>query len=122
VAVVRSLLDGGSAWLAVIVALNAVVGLAYYVRVATGLFSPFSTAPVAVATPVPVAAAVAGSARVDFDGGGVGGGSAGRGSDGSVGDGSAGDGSARDGSVGAGGAVAGPGGLPGLGWAVGLAL
>jgi NADH-quinone oxidoreductase subunit N len=39
VAVVRSLLDGGSAWLAVIVALNAVVGLAYYVRVATALFS-----------------------------------------------------------------------------------
>jgi NADH-quinone oxidoreductase subunit N len=38
VAVVRSLLDGGAGWLAVVVALNAVVGLAYYVRVAAVLF------------------------------------------------------------------------------------
>jgi NADH-quinone oxidoreductase subunit N len=38
VAVVRSLLDGGAGWLAVVVALNAVVGLAYYVRVAALLF------------------------------------------------------------------------------------
>jgi NADH-quinone oxidoreductase subunit N len=40
VAVVRSLLGGGSGWLAVVVALNAVVGLAYYVRVAAVLFAP----------------------------------------------------------------------------------
>ncbi|HET6213254.1 MAG TPA: proton-conducting transporter membrane subunit, partial [Micromonosporaceae bacterium] len=40
VAVVRSLLGGGAGWLAVVVALNAVVGLAYYVRVAAVLFSP----------------------------------------------------------------------------------
>jgi NADH-quinone oxidoreductase subunit N len=38
VAVVRSLLDGGAGWLAVVVAVNAVVGLAYYVRVAALLF------------------------------------------------------------------------------------
>ena len=40
VAVVRSLLGGGAGWLAVVVALNAVVGLAYYVRVAAALFAP----------------------------------------------------------------------------------
>jgi len=40
VAVVRSLLDGGAGWLAVVVALNAVVGLAYYVRAASVLFQP----------------------------------------------------------------------------------
>jgi NADH-quinone oxidoreductase subunit N len=39
VTVVRALLTGGSAWLAVVVALNAVVGLAYYVRVAATLYS-----------------------------------------------------------------------------------
>ena len=38
VAVVRSLLGGGAGWLAVVVALNAVVGLAYYVRAAAALF------------------------------------------------------------------------------------
>ncbi|NJC70094.1 NADH-quinone oxidoreductase subunit N [Planosporangium thailandense] len=38
VAVVRALLAGGAAWLAVVVALNAVIGLAYYVRVVTTLF------------------------------------------------------------------------------------
>jgi len=40
VTVVRALLAGGSAWLAVVVALNAVVGLAYYVRVAAVLYAP----------------------------------------------------------------------------------
>jgi NADH-quinone oxidoreductase subunit N len=39
VVVVRSLLEGGAGWLAIVVALNAVVGLAYYVRVAATLFS-----------------------------------------------------------------------------------
>ncbi|MGC9666576.1 NADH-quinone oxidoreductase subunit N [Planosporangium sp. 12N6] len=38
VTIVRALLVGGAAWLAVVVALNAVVGLAYYVRVAAVLF------------------------------------------------------------------------------------
>jgi NADH-quinone oxidoreductase subunit N len=40
VVVVRSLLDGGAGWLAVVVALNAVVGLAYYVRASVVLFQP----------------------------------------------------------------------------------
>jgi len=39
--VVRSLLDGGAGWLAVVVAINAVIGLAYYVRVAAALYVPF---------------------------------------------------------------------------------
>jgi NADH-quinone oxidoreductase subunit N len=37
--VVRALLTGGAAWLAVIVALNAVIGLAYYIRVVATLFA-----------------------------------------------------------------------------------
>jgi NADH-quinone oxidoreductase subunit N len=45
VAVVRALLGGGAAWLAVVVALNAVVGLAYYVRVAVTLFTAEPGAP-----------------------------------------------------------------------------
>ena len=36
---VRALLTGGTAWLAIVVALNAVVGLAYYLRVAVTLFA-----------------------------------------------------------------------------------
>ncbi|WP_234361410.1 NADH-quinone oxidoreductase subunit N [Plantactinospora sp. BB1] len=40
VTVVRSLLAGDAGWLAVVVALNAVVGLAYYVRVAATLYAP----------------------------------------------------------------------------------
>lgn len=40
VVVVRSLLSGGSAWLAIVVAVNAVIGLAYYVRVAAVLLTP----------------------------------------------------------------------------------
>jgi NADH-quinone oxidoreductase subunit N len=39
VTVVRGLLTGGADWLAVVVALNAVVGLAYYVRVVATLFA-----------------------------------------------------------------------------------
>jgi NADH-quinone oxidoreductase subunit N len=39
VTVVRSLLGGGAGWLAVVVALNAVVGLAYYLRVAASLYA-----------------------------------------------------------------------------------
>ncbi|MEW1587336.1 proton-conducting transporter membrane subunit [Micromonospora vinacea] len=44
VTVVRALLDGGAAWLALVVALNAVIGLAYYLRVTAGLWAP-ATAP-----------------------------------------------------------------------------
>jgi NADH-quinone oxidoreductase subunit N len=40
VVVVRSLLSGGAAWLAIVVALNAVVGLAYYVRAGVAPFAP----------------------------------------------------------------------------------
>nr|MDT0661007.1 NADH-quinone oxidoreductase subunit N [Micromonospora sp. DSM 115978] len=43
VAVVRSLLGGGAGWLALVVALNAVIGLAYYVRVAATLYAPIRT-------------------------------------------------------------------------------
>ncbi|WP_432831986.1 NADH-quinone oxidoreductase subunit N [Dactylosporangium sp. CA-092794] len=39
VAVVRALLGGDATWLAVVVAINAVIGLAYYVRVGAGLFA-----------------------------------------------------------------------------------
>ena len=39
VAVVRALLGGAAGWLAIVVALNAVVGLAYYVRAALALFA-----------------------------------------------------------------------------------
>src|SRR5690606_20266813 len=40
VAVVRSLLGGGATWLALVVAVNAVVGLAYYLRVVAVLYTP----------------------------------------------------------------------------------
>ncbi|MEU4551279.1 NADH-quinone oxidoreductase subunit N [Micromonospora violae] len=40
VTVVRALLDGGAAWLALVVALNAVIGLAYYLRVTAALWTP----------------------------------------------------------------------------------
>jgi NADH-quinone oxidoreductase subunit N len=40
VAVVRALLDGGVGWLAAVVAVNAVIGLAYYLRVAAVLYGP----------------------------------------------------------------------------------
>nr|WP_310376655.1 proton-conducting transporter membrane subunit [Catenuloplanes atrovinosus] len=38
VTVVRALVDGDASWLALVVALNAVIGLAYYVRVAASLY------------------------------------------------------------------------------------
>ncbi|WP_431727828.1 NADH-quinone oxidoreductase subunit N [Verrucosispora sp. TAA-831] len=40
VTVVRSLLGGEANWLALVVALNAVIGLAYYLRVAASLYGP----------------------------------------------------------------------------------
>jgi NADH-quinone oxidoreductase subunit N len=57
VTVVRALLDGGTGWLAIAVALNAVVGLAYYVRVAATLFGGEPAA----ATRRPVSWVVAGA-------------------------------------------------------------
>ncbi|MEU4338862.1 NADH-quinone oxidoreductase subunit N [Micromonospora lupini] len=58
VTVVRSLLDGGAAWLALVVALNAVIGLAYYLRVTAALWAP-TTTPGAAAPAVPVGGVVA---------------------------------------------------------------
>lgn len=53
VAVVRSLLTGDAMWLAVVVALNAVVGLAYYLRVAATLYQSPETGTPRSRTPVP---------------------------------------------------------------------
>lgn len=62
VAVVRALLGGDAAWLAVVVALNAVIGLAYYVRAVATLFAEPVPTPAPVPTPepapIPVSAAV----------------------------------------------------------------
>jgi NADH-quinone oxidoreductase subunit N len=60
VVIVRSLLTGGSAWLAVLVAINAVIGLAYYARVVAVLFAaPDTTSvPGRVTSPRLVATAV----------------------------------------------------------------
>lgn len=41
---VRSLLGGDAAWLALLVALNAVIGLAYYLRFAALLYTPTDSA------------------------------------------------------------------------------
>ncbi|RKR90037.1 NADH dehydrogenase subunit N [Micromonospora pisi] len=61
VTVVRSLLFGDSDWLALVVAVNAVIGLAYYVRVAATLYADPEPveAPSRARTPWPVAAALA---------------------------------------------------------------
>jgi NADH-quinone oxidoreductase subunit N len=53
VAVVRALVDSDATWLAVVVALNAVVGLAYYVRAGAGLFAPAASDAVAARWPRP---------------------------------------------------------------------
>lgn len=63
VVVVRALLGGGAGWLAVVVALNAVVGLAYYVRASALLYKTPAIAPPDAAErlprlPWPVAAAL----------------------------------------------------------------
>ncbi|MFC5940460.1 NADH-quinone oxidoreductase subunit N, partial [Micromonospora harpali] len=52
VTVVRALLDGGAGWLALVVAVNAVIGLAYYLRLAATLYAPpADSAPPAEAAP-----------------------------------------------------------------------
>ncbi|MEV0570676.1 proton-conducting transporter membrane subunit [Dactylosporangium sp. NPDC050588] len=53
VAVVRSLLGGDAAWLAIVVAINAVIGLAYYIRVVASLFAGSAEPAVAVTTTAP---------------------------------------------------------------------
>jgi NADH-quinone oxidoreductase subunit N len=45
VAVIRSLVDSDATWLAVVVAVNAVVGLAYYVRAGAALFGARAAGP-----------------------------------------------------------------------------
>ncbi|MEV4758730.1 NADH-quinone oxidoreductase subunit N [Micromonospora sp. NPDC049559] len=64
VTVVRALLEGASTWLAVVVALNAVVGLAYYVRVAALLYAPSPTEPAAGIRPAWPAVAALGAVSV----------------------------------------------------------
>jgi NADH-quinone oxidoreductase subunit N len=61
VVVVRALLATGTGWLAVVVALNAVLGLAYYLRATAALFAPAEPAPHR-RPPWPVVAALAGIA------------------------------------------------------------
>ncbi|WP_341717704.1 NADH-quinone oxidoreductase subunit N [Micromonospora sp. FIMYZ51] len=51
VTVVRSLLDGGAGWLALVVAVNAVIGLAYYLRFAALLYAPTGDAVAPLARP-----------------------------------------------------------------------
>jgi NADH-quinone oxidoreductase subunit N len=66
VTVVRALLDGSAGWLAVVVGVNAVIGLAYYARLAALTFAapvapavPAAAPAALVAEPVPAVAAVA---------------------------------------------------------------
>jgi NADH-quinone oxidoreductase subunit N len=69
VAIVRSLLGGGAEWLAVVVAVNAVIGLAYYLRVAATLYAapgPAERRPVPAATAVVLAAATVLAVVVGF--------------------------------------------------------
>src|SRR5690606_17820264 len=61
VTVVRSLLDGGAAWIALAVAVNTVIGLAYYVRVAVALYADADHAHPPSAHPRPAASPPAGS-------------------------------------------------------------
>ncbi|WP_431942567.1 NADH-quinone oxidoreductase subunit N [Micromonospora marina] len=60
VTVVRALLAGHAGWLALVVALNAVIGLAYYLRVTASLYAtPAGAAPVRPARTVVLALGVA---------------------------------------------------------------
>ncbi|PWU61026.1 NADH-quinone oxidoreductase subunit N, partial [Micromonospora globispora] len=59
VTVVRALLDGGAGWLALVVALNAVIGLAYYLRLAATLYAAPGPVEVGVRPARVVAAALA---------------------------------------------------------------
>lgn len=70
VLIVRSLLGGGAEWLAVVVAINAVIGLAYYLRVAATLYAtpalPERGRPVPAATVLALAAATLLAVGVGF--------------------------------------------------------
>ncbi|GAA4200930.1 NADH-quinone oxidoreductase subunit N [Actinocatenispora rupis] len=69
VTVVRATLAGGAAWLAVVIGLNAVVGLAYYLRVVVQLYRPGEPAPaprVPVTVGVVLAAVTAAAVVVGF--------------------------------------------------------
>jgi NADH-quinone oxidoreductase subunit N len=57
VTIIDALIDRGWGWLAGVVALNAVIALAYYVRVAALLYSAPATAPATVADPALLEAA-----------------------------------------------------------------
>ncbi|TCB99199.1 NADH-quinone oxidoreductase subunit N [Micromonospora zingiberis] len=57
VTVVRSLLGGDAGWLALLVAVNAVIGLAYYLRFAALLYAPTGDAPAVAGRPARVVAA-----------------------------------------------------------------
>ncbi|TDC42798.1 proton-conducting transporter membrane subunit [Micromonospora sp. KC213] len=59
VIVVRSVLDGGAGWLALVVAVNAVVGLAYYLRLTAVLYADAAHAVPAGRPAWPVSAALA---------------------------------------------------------------
>ena len=67
-AVVRSLIGGGAGWVAGFVALNTVIALAYYVRVAAVLYAPGTPVKPRVAWPVAatLAAAVAIAVAIGF--------------------------------------------------------
>ncbi|GAA2519727.1 NADH-quinone oxidoreductase subunit N [Pilimelia columellifera] len=54
--VIRALLDGGLAWLALLLALNVVIGLAYYLRLVTTLYLPPPAPADAPAATAPVVA------------------------------------------------------------------
>ncbi len=62
VTVVQALLVGQTGWLAVVVALNAVLGLAYYLRAVAALFAPAPSAPSFPRVPVGVGLALAAAA------------------------------------------------------------
>jgi NADH-quinone oxidoreductase subunit N len=63
VVVVRALLSANTGWLAVVVALNAVLGLAYYLRAVATLYATAEPAPPR-RVPWPVAAALAGATLI----------------------------------------------------------
>ena len=58
VVVVRALVGDGGTWLALAVAVNAVIGLAYYLRAAAALFAPGDAVPERMLWPAGVALAI----------------------------------------------------------------
>ncbi|HET9516397.1 MAG TPA: proton-conducting transporter membrane subunit [Actinoplanes sp.] len=64
VGVIRALLGGGAGWIAAFVALNTVIALAYYVRVAAALYAPSAETGRAARAPWPVLVTLAAVAAV----------------------------------------------------------